>query len=83
MHPPYLHVLEGVVVQRSNTPTFQLEQSGGLASMHKRTRRGGRRGGNPPQLWRNLQKSAPFGQMFALNRAKMLANNGLCVGQPP
>ena len=45
--------------------------------------RGGGLGGGSPQLWRNFQKSAPFGQIFALSRAKMLANNGLCAGQPP
>ena len=45
--------------------------------------RGGGRGVAAPQLWRNFQKSAPFGQMFAFSRAKMLAHNGLCVGQSP
>ena len=40
-------------------------------------------GGESPQLKRNFQKSAFFGQIFALSWAKMLANNGLCVGPPP
>ena len=46
-------------------------------------RGGGPGGGSLPQLWRNFQKSAPFGQIFVICRGKMLANNGLCVGQPP
>ena len=46
---------------------------------------GGGRGAvaSPSQLWRNFQKSALFGQIFALSRAKMLANKWLCVGPPP
>ena len=36
-----------------------------------------------PPNWRNCQKSAPLGQTFALSPAKILVNNGLCVGQPP
>ena len=52
--------------------------------IHKRTRRGAGGGAvAPPQLWRNFQKSVTFGQIFAFSRAKMLANNGLCVGPPP
>ena len=44
----------------------------------KRTRRGGggAAGGGSPQLWRNFQK-------VSSSRANMLANYGLCVGQPP
>ena len=45
-------------------------------SDHKRMRWGAG-GGSPPQLWINFRKSAPFGQIFALSHAKMLANNGL------
>ena len=43
----------------------------------------GGRGAVAPQLWKNFQKSAPFGQILAPIRAKMLVNNGLCVGLPP
>ena len=52
--------------------------------MHKCMRRGARGGGAvAPRLWRDFQKSSPFGQIFAPSRARVSANNGLCVGPPP
>ena len=51
--------------------------------MNISVRGGGPGGGVAPQLWRNFEISASFGQIFVLGQAKMLANNGLCVGHSP
>ena len=60
-------------------------QIGWINHRHKRTRRGGGGlGGGGPPNFREIFKNQPIsGKFFSISRAKMLANNGLCVGPPP
>ena len=51
--------------------------------IHKRTRRGRGGGGSSTTLEKFSKKPTALGKNFALSRANMLVNNGLCVGRPP